>query len=118
MNGIECTLEVYSQYAYADDSVGGPEITGVVEATVRGRIEGVHIEMLLLNQGIETGQLWLCTCVPANANVKNNFVVRVIRPRQHFLYNILLKVIGVTRTSGFGSESHLELVLRHVDESH
>lgn len=118
MEGSECTLTVYSEYAASDDPIGGPEITGSVVGYTNARIEGVPVEMLLLNQGIETGQLYMATCDTSTVRILNNFIVKVNWPPGHFLWGVLLRVIGVTRTSSYGSFSHYELLLRHVDESH
>ena len=117
MEGFECTIDIFSMYAHSDDLVGGAEITGTHLGSTEARIEAVPIEMLLLNQGIETGQQYMCTCQPP-VKIMNNFIVQVQGPKEHFLWGVPLRVIGVTRTSALDYRGHTELLLRHVDESH
>lgn len=119
MMGDDCIFEVRSMYATSDDEVGGAELSGTVTSSyVAGRIESAPVEMQLLLQGIETGQLYNITLDSSTLKIRTNYQVRVSWPKEHFLFGVWLKVINCVHTSAYGSFAHWELLARHVDESH
>jgi len=117
---MDCRLRVFSEYANEDDAIGGAVITGtVIFEWVAARIEDVPTEMSILLQGIITNQGYMVSMYPGNLLIENNYYVAVMYPTKHELYNKLLRVVQVTRTSSSRtSRGHLELVVDLVHENH
>ena len=108
-------------YSYNDDEVGGAVPTGtVVETDLPIRIMNQPNTIALLEQGVETTNIYLGRIMKHTADIENNNEIVVTSPANSPYYNWHFRVLGdAQRTSTHASDSRgfLLVNLRRINKS-
>lgn len=105
----------------SDDQVGGAVPSGtVVYSNLILRISSEEPTQVLLEQGIQTPEIFSAHLFPGNVNIKHNDQIRVTSPAGDWFYNKRFRVIGIQRSSNspYQDRNFIRITLRRYDESH
>ena len=110
--GLNIHVRFWRMTTLVDDEIGGALPTGtVIYDDVMARIEPMRPDYLLIQQGIETNNLYTCVCRPASLAIKEYDEAEVVFPLNHNLINKRLLVRNIQDTSLHPSDSRGYLVL-------
>ena len=110
--GLNIHIRFWRMTTPVDDEIGGAVPTGtIIYDDVPARIEPVRPDYVLIQQGIETTNLYTCVCRPANLAIKEYDEAEVVFPLNHNLINKRLLVRNIQDTSIHPSDSRGYLVL-------
>jgi hypothetical protein len=98
-----------------DDVIGGALPSGtVVYYPVFARISGKEPTQALLEQGLETPEIFRITVTPGNLQIQENDQFHVVSPHISPYYNLTFRIIGVQHSSMLDPRSYQVLTLRRI----
>lgn len=99
-----------------DDYIGGAMVSGTFMVTgASARIEESEAPYLLLAQGMSVEKLYTLMLLPLQSGLFERDEVYVTFPPDHYLYNVLMRVISVTKDSlPRNNRGHWEVTLRRI----
>ena len=118
MIGLNAQVNIYSQYSYTDDRIGGAQITGtLVYSNVLARLEPTPSSLMQTPTGFETARLINIILWPTDLDIRENYTAVVVYPPGHPLFSGTLQIIEVSHDSVPGSRGHIEVLARKIVES-
>jgi hypothetical protein len=103
----------------ADDEVGGAVPTGtVLYANVFGRISARKPTQALLEQGLETPEIFTAVLSPGNISIRENDQYEVVSPVISNYYQKRFVIIGIQYSSMGDPRQYLIVTLRRFDIAH
>jgi|WetSurMetagenome_2_1015567.scaffolds.fasta_scaffold00049_86 hypothetical protein len=110
--GLNIHVRFWRMTTPVDDEIGGALPTGtIIYDDISARIEPVRPDYILIQQGIETTNLYTCVCRPPNLAIKEYDEVEVVFPLNHNLINKRMLVRNIQDTSIHPSDSRGYLIL-------
>jgi hypothetical protein len=110
--GLNIHVRFWRMTTPVDDEIGGALPTGtIIYDDIHARIEPMRPDYLLIQQGIETNNLYTCVCRPPNLAIKEYDEVEVVFPLNHNMINKRMLVRNIQDTSIHPSDSRGYLVL-------
>lgn len=121
--GLNLKLDFYNMNtpAGSDDVIGGAMVTGTnYFQGAEGRIEPIKPSTILIQQGYEIVELFMCVVRPVNLQIFENDDAVVTYPTTHFLYNTRMRITSIQRPSVHPDDSrgYLILTLRRRQYAH
>lgn len=96
--GYNLRVAVWRIQNDVDDAIGGASPTGTCLGTCPARLTPVPSSMLLLQQGVETVELWRAE-LPYKITLRENDELQITQPTRHRYYGKRLLVTSVTDSS-------------------
>ena len=102
-----------------DDYSGGALVSGTYMVTgTPARLEETQAQQLLFAQGLETDKLYDIMIRPIESGIYERDEITVSYPSDHYLYNIPLRVVAVTKDSlPKKNRGHWEILAKKVTRS-
>ena len=119
--GLNIHVRFWRMTTPVDDEIGGAVPTGtIVYQDIAARIEPMRPDYLLIQQGIETSNLYTCVCRPPNLAIKEYDEAEVVFPLNHNMINKRLLVRNIQDTSLHPSDSrgYLVVTLERKNDAH
>jgi len=104
-----------------DDSVGGSVPSGTVAyENLVIRIKAEKATMALLEQGVDTQQIWSALLFPGNINIEENDQIEITKPDYGWYSGKKFRVIGIQRASAspWLDENQIRITLKRWGASH
>ena len=104
-----------------DDAVGGAVPSGtVLYSFLDIRIEGMKPTTALVEQGVQTIELFNAMLFEGNVGIEHNDQIEIILPAVGWFANKKFRVIGVQRSSSHPAldRNQIKLTLRRWEQSH
>lgn len=104
-----------------DDSVGGAVPSGtVLYSNIDIRIKSEKPTMVLLEQGLQTPEMYSAYLHEGNIVIEHNDQIQVTLPTYGYFYNKKFRVIGIQRSSNnyWQDRNMIRVTLKRWDESH
>lgn len=102
-----------------DDAVGGAVPTGTaVYLNVAGRISSKKPTQALLEQGLETPEIFTAVLSPGNINLQHNDQYIVTSPPISRHYQKQFVIIGIQASSMIDSRNYILVTLRRFETAH
>lgn len=99
-----------------DDSIGGAQPSGtVVYTNVFGRISASRPTLALLEQGLETPNMFQAILSPSNIQLLNNDEFKVTNPPNSGYYNQTFRVVGNSKASMDDPRRFVKVTLRYIE---
>jgi len=119
--GLNIKLTVWRMSTVlGDDAVGGAISTGTPLYTdIRARMEEQRPSQIVLEQGLETDQIWTCVVRPPTMTVRERDEVEITFPPEHEYLGDRFRIRGIQRTGLHPRDRRgfLSLTLSRIEES-
>jgi len=117
--GMNLMGNILSFSTKSDDEVGGAVPTGtVLYANVFGRISARKPTQALLEQGLETPEIFTAVLSPGNISIRENDQYEVVSPVISNYYQKRFVIIGIQYSSMGDPRQYLIVTLRRFDIAH
>lgn len=94
--GLNQRCKIWRMVNYADDVVGGAQVTGtVVYEGVLCRIDSKPPEQVLVQQGLETTKTFTATLVPGTLDIRERDELEVTHPVDDVEYGWRYRIVGM-----------------------
>lgn len=111
MAGDNMRFAIYRISFPSDDIVGGAQVSGtLVYDQVQGRFQAQPAQQLLLQQGLETEQVFTARVIPGTLVIYERDEVEVIEPFDHPYHGLRFRVVG-SRYSDFNPRDPRNYIL-------
>ena len=117
--GLNLTGRIWRFSYDSDDSVGGALPSGtVLYSNVFSRIQAEKPTLALLEQGLETPEIFTAILSPGTLDLNHNDQYEVTGPPISSYYNKRFRIIGIQHTGMEDERKFLMVTLRRIDEAH
>ena len=118
--GINRVAELITFSYPSDDSSGGAQPSGtVLYQNLVVRIKSEEPIMALIQQGVQTEEIFTALVFAGNIDIKHNDQLRITAPTNDWFYNKKFRVIGIQRSSNISQDrNQIRVTLRRFEESH
>lgn len=94
--GLNQRVTIWRMVNYADDEVGGAQVTGtVVYSGVMARLDSKPPDQQLLQQGYETIKTFTAIIVPGTLDIRERDELEVTHPVDDIEYGWRYRIVGV-----------------------
>jgi len=96
IQGCNVKVDIWRITETTDDASGGAVITGtVVYSAYPARIQQQEVEMLLLQQGLETPKIFNVTMYPGTLDIRERDELEVVQPYNYQIVNQRMRILNV-----------------------
>lgn len=119
--GCNVKADIWRITETTDDISGGAVLTGtVVYSAYPARIQQQPVEMLLLQQGLETPKIFTATMFPGTLDIRERDELEVVAPANYQIYGQRMRIINVRPADFTPSDprNYLMLTMTRSVQSH